>query len=78
MISDYSATKEALELADKEVVQGRLRRLKRASDLCYKGKILQDYAPNMPLDAFKREIRDDIIKIKARNEETAILELHKK
>jgi ubiquinol-cytochrome c reductase subunit 7 len=67
-----------LELADPEIITGRYRRLKRASDLSYKTKILQDYAPDMELEPFKEELWDDIQKIKARDEEKLLLELHKK
>lgn len=69
---------EALDLADPDVMQGRLRRLKRASDLTYKGKELQDYAPDMKLTPFKTELWEDVQKIKAREEEYALLDLHKK
>ena len=79
MISEYPATQEALALADPAVVQGRMRRLKRASDLCYKGKVYTDYAPsNTKFDPFRFEIMEDIEKIKARDAEMHILELHKK
>ena len=78
MISDYPATKEALELAHPDVIKGRMRRLKRASDLHFKGKRLQDYQDVSKLDPFKFEIWDDIQKIKARDEEKALLDLHKK
>lgn len=69
---------EALELADPEVIKGRLRRLKRASDLSFKAKILQDYAPNMKLDPFKVELWEDVKKVEAKNEEFELLNLHKK
>ena len=78
LISETPATKEALELADPDVVKGRMRRLKRASDLSYKAKMLQDYAPNMQLEPFKMELSQDIQKIKARDEEYALLDLYKK
>lgn len=68
---------EALELAEPEVRTGRQRRLKRASDLCVKQKLLHDYAPNMKLEPFKEEIWDDIQKIKARDEEYKLLNGHK-
>jgi ubiquinol-cytochrome c reductase subunit 7 len=66
LISETPATKEALELADPDVVKGRMRRLKRASDLSYKAKM------------FKMELSHDIQKIKARDEEYALLDLYKK
>lgn len=79
MIREYPATKEALELADPEVVQGRMRRLKRASDLCFKGKTMHEYAPEkIPQDPFRFEIIPDIDKIQARDDEYAVLNLHKK
>lgn len=78
MISERPAYKEALNLQDPEILQGRLRRLKRASDLCYKGKSLTDYAPDMKLEPFKEEFYPDVLKIQKRNEEHDLLELHKK
>lgn len=78
MISEYPATKEALDLSHPDVMKGRMRRLKRASDLTYKAKNLQDYAPDMKMEPFKMEIRETIERIKARDEERALLELHKK
>jgi len=71
------ATAEPLALADPEITIGRQRRLKRASDLSFKTKTLQDYAPNMKLDPFKKEIYHDIQKIKARDAEIAQLNYHK-
>ena len=76
-MADDPAVKEALELADPEVRKGRLRRLKLASDLSLKHKVLQDYAPDMKLEPFKREIYPDILKIKKRDEEIALLNIHK-
>ncbi len=70
--------KEALSLADHDVAIARTRRLKRAIDLSYKRKNLQDYAPNMELDLFKREIYPDIEKIRARDQEYAQLNAHNK
>ena len=78
MISERPAYKEALNLQPPEVLQGRLRRLKRASDLSYKGKNLQDYAPDMKLEPFKEEFYPDVLKIQKRNEEYELLDLHKK
>jgi hypothetical protein len=69
---------EALSLADMDIVQGRMRRLKRASDLSYKAKNLADYAPNMTLEPFKMELLDDMQKLQARNEEYALLDMYKK
>jgi ubiquinol-cytochrome c reductase subunit 7 len=68
---------EALDLADPDYVKARMRRLKRASDLSFKGKNLGDYS-NEQLDPFKFELLGDIKKIQARDEEYALLDLHKK
>lgn len=65
-------------MADPDVVKGRMRRLKRASDLSFKGKELQDYAPGMQLEPFKSELWEDVKKIEAREAEYALLDLHKK
>mmetsp|Transcript_4897 Transcript_4897/g.10812 ORF Transcript_4897/g.10812 Transcript_4897/m.10812 type:complete len:116 (-) Transcript_4897:240-587(-) len=75
---DEKEVKEALELADPEVVTGRTRRLKRAIDLNFKRKSLQDYSPNMELDMWKKEIYVDIEKIRARDQEYAQLNAHNK
>jgi Ubiquinol-cytochrome C reductase complex 14kD subunit len=69
---------EALKLADPEVLHGRMRRLKRASDLSFKAKSLPDYAPNMVLEPFKEEFYDDLLKIRKRDEEFEMLNYHKK
>ena len=77
--SSKPAIKEALELADPEVAHGRFRRLKRASDLCVKQKRYIDYPEPRPLEeVFKEELLKDVDKIQARNEEIALLNLHKK
>jgi ubiquinol-cytochrome c reductase subunit 7 len=76
--SSKPAIAEAMALADPEVIKGRLRRLKRASDLTYKAKNLGDYAPNMKLDPFKEDLWEDVLKVEARNEEYEIVNLHKK
>lgn len=76
--SSHPEVAEAIELADSDVLTGRLRRLKRATDLSFKGKNLGDYAPNAPLYPFKFELWNDVQKIKARNEEYAVLDLYKK
>lgn len=75
--SSQPEVEEALSLADPDIVKGRMRRLKRASDLSFKAKRLQDYAPNMQLDPFKFELKEDIEKIQARNEEQMLLDMHK-
>jgi hypothetical protein len=77
--SSKPSVAEALELADSEVVHGRFRRLKRASDLCLKQKRYIDYAPARPIDeVFQFELLQDINKIEARNAEFEMLNLHKK
>lgn len=78
MISETPEMKEVLELADEDVVKGRLRRLLRASDLTYKGKVYTDYADPSNLEPFKLELWEDLKKIEAREEEYALLDLHKK
>ena len=70
--------KEALELCDPEVAKGRYRRLLRASDLTFKGKEYTDYKSADNLEPFKFELWPDIERIKARDAEYAILDLHKK
>ena len=75
---DEKEVKEALALADPEVQTARTRRLKRAIDLSYKRKSLQDYAPDMDLELFKKEIYVDIEKIRARDQEFAQLNAHNK
>ncbi|KAG7343920.1 ubiquinol-cytochrome C reductase complex 14kD subunit [Nitzschia inconspicua] len=78
MSRDEPEVNEALELADPDVVEGRYRRLKRASDLAFKQKELQDYAPDMILEPFKREISADVDKILNRDLEFDLLNNHKK
>lgn len=75
---DETPIKQALELADPEVLIGRQRRVKRAIDLNFKRKNFQDYAPNMEIDIFKSEIYDDVMKVKAREQEIALLNAHNK
>lgn len=77
MNEDEKEVQEALSLADQDVITARTRRLKRAIDLSYKRKSLQDYAPGMELDIFKKEIYPDIEKIRARDQELAQLNMHK-
>ena len=79
MSRDEPEVNEALELAtDPNVVEGRYRRLKRASDLAFKQKELQDYAPNLLLEPFKKEISADVEKILNRDLEFDLLNNHKK
>uniref|UniRef100_A0A6U0QZL7 Cytochrome b-c1 complex subunit 7 n=1 Tax=Eucampia antarctica TaxID=49252 RepID=A0A6U0QZL7_9STRA len=75
---DEAPIKQALELADPEVLIGRQRRVKRAIDLNFKRKNFQDYAPNMEIDIFKSELYDDVQKVKAREQEIALLNAHNK
>lgn len=77
MSRDEPEVNEALELADPDVIEGRYRRLKRASDLAFKQKELQDYAPNMILEPMKREISADVDKILNRDLEFDLLNNHK-
>lgn len=78
LIEEHKEVEEALKLADPEYLTGRTRRLKRAIDLSYKKKSLQDYAPDMELDIFKEEIYPIIEKIRARDQEFAQLNAHNK
>ena len=78
ILNTRPAVAEAMELADPDVIKGRMRRLKRASDLTYKGKVFTDYKDAATLEPFKMELWDDIQKIEAREEEYAVLDLHKK
>jgi len=77
--SSKPSINEAMSLADPDVVNGRMRRLKRASDLCVKQKVYTDYAEPMSADeVFHEEILVDVDKIEARNAEYDLLNLHKK
>eukprot|EP00980_Cylindrotheca_fusiformis_P021478 scaffold8353_cov138-Cylindrotheca_fusiformis.AAC.9 len=78
MSRDEPEVNEALELAHPDVVEGRYRRLKRASDLAFKQKNLQDYAPDMVLEPFKLEISSDVEKILTRDAEFDLLNNDKK
>ena len=78
MSRDEPEVNEALELASPDVVEGRYRRLKRASDLDFKKKELQDYAPNILLEPLKQEISVDVEKILNRDLEFDLLNNHKK
>lgn len=75
---DEKEVKEALELAHPDVVIGRTRRLKRATDLSFKRKNFLDYAPNVTQETFKIEFYDDVEKIKTRDQEYAMLNAHNK
>ena len=78
MSRDEPEVNESLELADPDIIEGRYRRLKRASDLAFKQKELHDYAPNMILEPMKREISQDVDKILNRDLEFDLLNNHKK
>jgi len=78
LIEESAAVAEALNYADADVLVGRTRRLKRAIDLNYKKKNLNEYAPNMDMETWKNEIRVDIEKIQARDHEIAHLNGHQK
>jgi len=69
---------EALSMADKDVITARTRRTKRATDLHLKQKNFNDYAPGVDQETFKVEIYDDLLKIRARNQEHALLNAHQK
>mmetsp|Transcript_40198 Transcript_40198/g.82735 ORF Transcript_40198/g.82735 Transcript_40198/m.82735 type:complete len:175 (-) Transcript_40198:605-1129(-) len=69
---------EALSLAEPDVLTGRTRRIKRALDLGFKRKNLQDYAPDMELDMFKSEIYETVEKLRSRDQEYALLNAHNK
>jgi ubiquinol-cytochrome c reductase subunit 7 len=76
--SEWPTFKEAMELADKDVMTGRLRRLKRASDITLKGKVYTDYLPPLTMtEIYQEELGPDILKIEEREEEFAIMNLHK-
>eukprot|EP01083_Nonionella_stella_P024920 68634_1 len=75
---DEKEVKEALSLADPDVLVGRTRRLKRAIDLSFKRKNFMDYAPDVDQETFKFEFYDDVEKIKARDQEYALLNSHTK
>jgi ubiquinol-cytochrome c reductase subunit 7 len=76
--SSKPAIAEAMELADADIIMGRMRRLKRASDLSFKGKVFTDYQPNAKLEPWKEEMWEDVLKLQKRDEEYEIVNLHKK
>mmetsp|Transcript_866 Transcript_866/g.1056 ORF Transcript_866/g.1056 Transcript_866/m.1056 type:complete len:115 (+) Transcript_866:88-432(+) len=69
---------EALSMADKDVVTGRTRRVKRAIDLHLKQKNFNDYAAGVDQETFKSELYDDLLKIRARDQEYALLNANQK
>mmetsp|Transcript_21645 Transcript_21645/g.43759 ORF Transcript_21645/g.43759 Transcript_21645/m.43759 type:complete len:115 (-) Transcript_21645:97-441(-) len=78
LIQEQGEVKEAIELADPDVIAGRNRRIKRAIDLSFKRKSLLDYAPDMKQEPFKFEIYEDMEKIRARDQELAALNVENK
>eukprot|EP00565_Helicotheca_tamesis_P008975 CAMPEP_0185724494 /NCGR_PEP_ID=MMETSP1171-20130828/957_1 /TAXON_ID=374046 /ORGANISM="Helicotheca tamensis, Strain CCMP826" /LENGTH=114 /DNA_ID=CAMNT_0028392357 /DNA_START=92 /DNA_END=436 /DNA_ORIENTATION=+ len=76
--SQEKSIEEALELADSDIITGRTRRVKRALDLSVKRKNLQDYAPGIKVDYLKEELYEDVQKIRARDQEFALLNVHNK
>eukprot|EP00545_Synedropsis_sp_CCMP1620_P001647 CAMPEP_0119011414 /NCGR_PEP_ID=MMETSP1176-20130426/5666_1 /TAXON_ID=265551 /ORGANISM="Synedropsis recta cf, Strain CCMP1620" /LENGTH=114 /DNA_ID=CAMNT_0006964245 /DNA_START=38 /DNA_END=382 /DNA_ORIENTATION=+ len=70
--------KEALSLADLDVKTGRTRRMKRALDLNLKQKNYMDYAKNVDQETFKTEFYETMLQIRARDQEFALLNQHKK
>ena len=75
---DETPIKEALSFADPDVVAGRTRRVKRAIDLSFKRKNMLDYAPDVDQNTFASEFYDDVVKIQKRDQEYAMLNVHKK
>lgn len=77
--NEKPAIKEALELADPDYIKGRMRRLKRASDMSFKAKNYLDYKPeSVKLDPYHKDLWIDVEKIEKRNEEYELLDLYKK
>lgn len=70
--------KEAITLASPDIVTGRTRRVKRALDLNLKQKNFMDYAKDIDQETWKTELYDDVLKIRARNNEFVLLNQHKK
>lgn len=69
---------EALDLADSDLKIGRTRRLKRALDLNLKQKNFLDYAADVDQETFKQDLYPQMVKIRARDQEFALLNQHKK
>lgn len=69
------AVLEAIALSDPTVLRDRNRRIKRAMDLSFKKKDLNDYRPDIVASAtpFKREISDLVERIENREEERELL-----
>ena len=74
----HPEVQEALSLAEPDVLLARTRRMKRAMDLGQKRKNLLDYAPGNIDDTFKMELYEDMEKIRARDQELAMLNAHNK
>ncbi|GMH85124.1 hypothetical protein TrVE_jg1717 [Triparma verrucosa] len=69
------AVLEAISLSSPEVLRDRNRRIKRAMDLSFKKKDLNDYRPDIVESAtpFKKEITDLVQKIEEREEERELI-----
>ena len=69
------AVLEAISLSSPEVFRDRNRRIKRAMDLSFKKKDLNDYRPDIVESAtpFKKEITDLVQKIEEREEERELI-----
>lgn len=78
MNENEKTVEEALSLADPDILTARSRRLKRAIDLNFKRKNFMDYAADVEQDTWKKEFYDDVLKIKARDQEYAMLNAHNK
>eukprot|EP00519_Triparma_laevis_P003061 CAMPEP_0182498244 /NCGR_PEP_ID=MMETSP1321-20130603/6499_1 /TAXON_ID=91990 /ORGANISM="Bolidomonas sp., Strain RCC1657" /LENGTH=136 /DNA_ID=CAMNT_0024702275 /DNA_START=55 /DNA_END=462 /DNA_ORIENTATION=- len=66
---------EAISLSSPEVLRDRNRRIKRAMDLSFKKKDLNDYRPDIVENAtpFKKEISELVQKIEEREEERELI-----
>uniref|UniRef100_A0A7S1CYA1 Cytochrome b-c1 complex subunit 7 n=1 Tax=Cyclophora tenuis TaxID=216820 RepID=A0A7S1CYA1_CYCTE len=78
MLESPMDMQETLELADKDFVTGRYRRQKRAFDLDVKHKNMLEYAPDVDQETYKQELYPLLCQIRARNQEIALLDQHKK
>eukprot|EP00548_Thalassiothrix_antarctica_P002359 CAMPEP_0194142444 /NCGR_PEP_ID=MMETSP0152-20130528/11695_1 /TAXON_ID=1049557 /ORGANISM="Thalassiothrix antarctica, Strain L6-D1" /LENGTH=116 /DNA_ID=CAMNT_0038841387 /DNA_START=38 /DNA_END=388 /DNA_ORIENTATION=- len=71
--------KEALSLASPELITARVRRSTRAIDLNLKQKNFNDYvSPDVDQETFKSELYDELVQIRMRDQEYALLNFHKK
>mmetsp|Transcript_980 Transcript_980/g.1927 ORF Transcript_980/g.1927 Transcript_980/m.1927 type:complete len:115 (-) Transcript_980:132-476(-) len=69
----HPVVEEAIDLQAPHVNTGRVRRIKRGSDLSYKCKNMQDYAPDAEINMWKPEIIPMVEKIEKREEEYELL-----